>query len=184
MRFRNSLRLLMENFGNVYKMLLYKLAVTIIFAALSAALVVPRLVTILESSQWLEFVEYLKSFFKAVTSGDTQYLAGFQQEFTGENGAVQNLLAFLKEMLPSLVWAMMGVVFFYLLKRVADTLCHYTVGGMLNDRMSAYTETPFSGSFVKNLGKAFTYALVYVPLMFLYNVATVSYTHLTLPTKA
>ena len=41
----------MENFGNVYKMLLYKLAVTIIFAALSAALVVPRLVTILESSQ-------------------------------------------------------------------------------------------------------------------------------------
>lgn len=174
MRFRNSLRLLMENFGNVYKMLLYKLAVTIIFAALSAALVVPRLVTILESSQWLEFVEYLKSFFKAVTSGDTQYLANFQQEFTGENGAVQNLLAFLKEMLPSLVWAMMGVVFFYLLKRVADTLCHYTVGGMLNDRMSAYTETPFSGSFVKNLGKAFTYALVYVPLMFLYNVAMIS----------
>ena len=71
MRFRNSLRLLMENFGNVYKMLLYKLAVMIIFAALSAALVVPRLVTILESAQWLEFVEYLKSFFKAVTSGDT-----------------------------------------------------------------------------------------------------------------
>ena len=174
MRFRNSLRLLMENFGNVYKMLLYKLAVTIIFAALSAALVVPRLVTILESAQWLEFVEYLKSFFKAVTSGDTQYLANFQQEFTGENGAVQNLLAFLKDMLPSLVWAMMGVVFFYLLKRVADTLCHYTVGGMLNDRMSAYTETPFSGSFVKNLGKAFTYALVYVPLMFLYNVAMIS----------
>ena len=65
MRFRNSLRLLMENFGNVYKMLLYKLAVMIIFAALSAALVVPRLVTILESAQWLEFVEYLKSFFKA-----------------------------------------------------------------------------------------------------------------------
>ena len=174
MRFRNSLRLLMENFGNVYKMLLYKLAVMIIFAALSAALVVPRLVTILESAQWLEFVEYLKSFFKAVTSGDTQYLANFQREFTGENGAVQNLLAFLKEMLPSLVWAMMGVVFFYLLKRVADTLCHYTVGGMLNDRMSAYTETPFSGSFVKNLGKAFTYALVYVPLMFLYNVAMIS----------
>ena len=64
MRFRNSLRLLMENFGNVYKMLLYKLAVMIIFAALSAALVVPRLVTILESAQWLEFVEYLKTFFK------------------------------------------------------------------------------------------------------------------------
>ena len=40
MRFRNSIRLLMENFGNVYKMLLYKLVVGIIFAALSAALIV------------------------------------------------------------------------------------------------------------------------------------------------
>ena len=155
-------------------MLLYKLVVTVIFAALSAALVVPRLVTIFESPQWQEFISQLKAFAKAVAGGDTVYLASFQEGFTGENGAVQNLLAFLKDMLPSLVWAMIGVIFFYLLKRVADTLCHYTVGGMLNDRMSIYAETPFSGAFVKNLGKAFTYAIVYVPLMFLYNAAMIA----------
>ena len=155
-------------------MLLYKLVVTVIFAALSAALVVPRLVTIFESPQWQEFILQLKSFVKAVAGGDTVYLASFQDGFTGENGAVQNLLSFLKNMLPSLVWAMIGVAFFYLLKRVVDTLCHYTVGGMLNDRMSAYAETPFSGAFVKNLGKAFTYAIVYVPLMFLYNAAMIA----------
>lgn len=155
-------------------MLLYKLVVTVIFAALSAALVVPNLVTIFESSQWQEFISQLKSFVKAVAGGDTVYLASFQEGFTGDNGAVKNLLAFLKDMLPSLVWAMIGVAFFYLLKRVADTLCHYTVGGMLNDRMSTYAETPFSGAFVKNLGKAFTYAIVYVPLMFLYNAAMIA----------
>lgn len=174
MRFRNSLRLLIENFGNVYKMLLYKLVVTAIFAALSAALVVPRLVTIFESPQWREFILQLKSFVRAVAAGDTVYLASFQEGFTGENGTVQNLLTFLKDMLPSLVWAMSGVVFFYLLKRVADTLCNYTVGEMLNDKMSTYAETPFSGAFVKDLGKAFSYSIVYVALMFLYNTAMIA----------
>ena len=74
MRFRNSIRLLMENFGNVYKMLLYKLVVGIIFAALSAALIVPQLMSILESTEWLNFIADLKKFFKAVAGGDIVYL--------------------------------------------------------------------------------------------------------------
>lgn len=174
MRFRNSLRIFMENFGNVYKMLLYKLAVGLIFVALSAALIVPRMSQILESTQWLAFVGDLKAFVKAVASGNAEYLTTFKDSFTGTGGTVEALLALLKDMIPSLVWVLLGVVFFYLLKRVADTVCHYTVGGVLNDRLSTFAETPFTAAYVKNLGKAFKYSLVYVPLMFLYNVVVVA----------
>lgn len=174
MRFRNSLRLLMENFGNVYKMLLYKLAVTVVFAALSAALIVPRLTAILDSQQWLAFVSDLKEFVKALAGGNTAFLEGFKEQFTGEGGTVERLLVFLKDMVPSLLWALLGVVFFYLLKRVADTLCNFTLGSMLNDKMSTYAETSFAGAFVKNLGKAWQYSVVYVLLMFVYNVAMIA----------
>ncbi|MGN1052131.1 MAG: hypothetical protein ACI4SH_01915 [Candidatus Scatosoma sp.] len=174
MRFRNSLRLLMENFGNVYKMLLYKLAVTVVFAALSAALIVPKLTLIFASEQWVTFVSDIKSFIKAVAGGDTAFLQGFKDGFTGEGGTVERLLLFLKDIMPSLVWALLGVVFFYLLKRVADTLCNFTVGSMLNDKMSTYAETSFTGAFVKNLGRSWQYSLVYVPLMFVYNVAIIA----------
>ncbi|MDY4895025.1 MAG: hypothetical protein SO532_03960 [Candidatus Borkfalkiaceae bacterium] len=169
MRFRNSIRLLMENFGNVYKMLLYKLVVGIIFAALSAALIVPQLMSILESTEWLNFIADLKEFFKAVAGGDIVYLENFNSSFTGEGGTVEALLLLLKERIPSLVWALLGVVLVYLLKRIADTLCHYTAGSVLNDRLSTFSETPFTGSFVKNFGRAWSYSIVYVPLMFLYN---------------
>lgn len=171
MRFRNSLRLLMENFGNVYKMLLFKLAVTLVFAALSAALIVPRLTAILDSSQWLGFISDIKDFIKAVAGGDTAFLEGFKEHFTGDDGTVEQLILFLKDMIPSLLWALLGVVFFYLLKRVADTLCNFTVGSILNDKMSIYAETSFSGAFVKNLASAWKYSIVYVLLMFLYNLA-------------
>lgn len=174
MRFRNSLRLLMENFGNVYKMLLYKLAIGILFIALSAALIVPKLTEILSSSQWTNFVADVKSFVKAIAGGDATYLSEFEASFTGSGGTVEQLLVLLKDMIPSLIGAFLGVIAFYLLKRIADTVCHYTVGGILGDRMSAYAETPFTAAYVKNLGKAFKYSVVYVPIVFLYNAIAVA----------
>lgn len=174
MRFRNSIRLLMENFGNVYKMLLYKLVVGIIFTAISAAILMPQLNTILSSSEWTNFITDIKEFIKAIFGGDTAYLSTFSDSFTGDGGTVQQLLEFLGTRLSSLVWALLGVILMYLLKRIADTLCHYAVGSVLNDRMSTFAETPFSSSFVKNFGAAWVYSIVYVPLMFLYNVAMIA----------
>ena len=43
MRFRNSTRLLIENLKNVYKILLYKLAIAVVAIALSCALLLPNL---------------------------------------------------------------------------------------------------------------------------------------------
>ncbi|MFQ9738699.1 MAG: hypothetical protein ACLR06_13970 [Christensenellaceae bacterium] len=43
MRFRNSTRLLTENFRNVYKILLYGLIVAVVAISLSSALILPNL---------------------------------------------------------------------------------------------------------------------------------------------
>ena len=49
MRFRNSTRLLTENFRNVYKILLYGLIVAVVAISLSSALILPNLLDILRS---------------------------------------------------------------------------------------------------------------------------------------
>ena len=56
MRFRNSVRLLMENFKNVYKILVYKLVILVVTAALTSALLLPGLMEILESAEMTAFV--------------------------------------------------------------------------------------------------------------------------------
>ena len=51
MRFRNSTRLLTENFRNVYKILLYGLIVAVVAISLSSALILPNLLDILRSAE-------------------------------------------------------------------------------------------------------------------------------------
>jgi hypothetical protein len=83
-------------------------------------------------------------------------------------------LALIDERKAKLVWSLVGCALVYLAKRIADTLCYFAVGSVLNDRMSTYAETPFSAAYVRNLGKAAIYSVVYVPIVFLIDVATVA----------
>jgi len=66
----------------------------------------------------------------------------------------------------------LGCVIVYLLQRFVNTLSHFAVGSILNDKMTTYSQTPFFTSFIANLGKATRYSLVYVPVVFLLDVAT------------
>ena len=62
MRFRNSTRLLTENFKNVYKILLYTLAVALVAIALSCTFLLPNLLEILDSMEMTAVVSDLKEF--------------------------------------------------------------------------------------------------------------------------
>ncbi|HIU59466.1 MAG TPA: hypothetical protein IAC57_05115, partial [Candidatus Scatosoma pullistercoris] len=75
MRFRNSVRLLMENFKNVYKILVYKLVILVVTAALTSALLLPGLMEILESAEMTAFVEDIREFVRALIGGNSEFLA-------------------------------------------------------------------------------------------------------------
>ena len=60
MRFRNSTRLLIENFKNVYKILLYKLAIAVVAIALSCALLLPNLWDIVHSAEVTNLIDIVK----------------------------------------------------------------------------------------------------------------------------
>lgn len=174
MRFRNSLRLFMGNFKNTYKILVYNLIVVALTTALAAALVYPELRGIIHSEETTALVADVKGFFKAIVSGNTEYLETFKQNFTGAGGTVRNFFALLRSQMANIVFAVVACVFVYLIERFLNTLCYFTVGGILNDKMATYSEARFSDSYIKNFGRASVYSVAYVPVVFLYDVIAIS----------
>ena len=171
MLFRNSVRLLLENFKNVYKILLYKLIILLVAFALCTAIILPQLLEIVNSAPMQDLISGGQSFFTALFSADAARLGVIKEELFGANGALHRLIALLSTKTVGIVLVIVGCLLVYLIKRFFDTLCYFAVGGVLNDKMSTYAETPLGASYVKNFGRACCYALVYVPIAFAIEAA-------------
>ncbi len=174
MRFRNSIGLLMENFKNVYKLLIYKVVIYLVTSALCVAFVLPELLQIWESSALQEVLVDVKEFARVFFELDASNLEEAKDALFGSEGSIKGLAALLASMKLEIILTCIGCVLVYLLKRFTDTLCHFAVGSALNDKMATYAETSFGTAFVSNLGKASTYALLYVPVVFLFDVITLA----------
>ena len=174
MRFRNSIRLLMENFKNVYKILIYQLVVSLITTALSVAFVLPEILHIWDSAALQEVLADGKEFLTAFFELNSTELNHWKEQLFGANGSVKGLLNLLSAMRLEIILTIIGCVFVYLLKRFTDTLCYFAIGSILNDKMATYAETGFGTAYISNLGKASLYALVYVPVVFLFDVITLA----------
>ena len=170
MLFRNSLNLLMENFKNVYKIALYKFVVTLVAGALCCAIVLPGLLDILSAEPIKALLSLAQRFFPALFSANAETLTALKSELFGADGVLDRCVRLLNANLAGIALSVFGCVVVWLVRRFVDTLCYFSVGDILNDRMSSYSETPFFSSFVSNLGKASRYALFYVPISFLFDL--------------
>lgn len=173
MLFRNSIRLLMENFKNVYKILLYKCIVSLVSGALFAAMILPELMEIVNSAEMQALTSDLSALFKSFFAANAENLEAAKASIFGVEGTLNGLIRLVLSKMTAIVLTAVGCVVVYLLKRFAETLCYFAVGSTLNDKMSAYAETPFSAAYVPNLGKASRYALAYVPAVFLIDSITI-----------
>lgn len=173
MLFRNSIRLLMENFKNTYKILLYKFIISLIAGALYCAMILPELIEIINSSAMQELIAQAKLLVSAFFEADASALSEAKNAIFGAGGILRDLTNVLLSQLTPIIFAVIGCIVVYLLKRFADTLCYFSVGSIINDKMSTYAETPFFTSYIANLGKASLYAVVYVPVAFLLDVLTI-----------
>ena len=174
MRFLNSVRLWMENFKYTFRLLLYRVITAVIVVALCSAFVLPEIMEILEADVTKEFVRNFKNIFISFVEHDTTSPSRYVKDVFGENGNLKQLFDYVIDMKLELLLVCAGCVVVYLIKRFVDTLVYFTVGSMLNDKMSTYTETPFFTAFVANLGKASRYAALYVPVVFLFDVCTLT----------
>ncbi len=170
MRFRNSFRLLMENFKHVYKLLWAKLIISLVAIALCASFVLPELMSIVESTQVQTLIDDAKELLKKFLAADREQMELFKDKIFDKGGSLNKVADLLSAKALEISLTVVGIAVVYLLRRYAETICHFTTGSMLNDKMATYADSGYWATFVANLGKASVYALVYVPLIFLFDV--------------
>ncbi len=167
MRFRNAFHITIDNFQNVFKLLLYYFITALLFGSLIYVILKLSLSSLLESAEMNSVKDLIGEFFRALTTGDTERLHTFREEF---EEAVKQLVLLLGHNSGKIAGAIVGVCVMYLLMRFANGLAMFAVGNTVNDRMSTFSRTSFSSAYFKNIGQASLYQLIYVPLCFLFDV--------------
>ncbi len=167
MRLRNAFRLLLNNFSNVYKLLLFRLVTNVLMLSLAYVVISFGLHTIFSSAEAEAIVDLAGEFFHALVSGNVSFLGTFQEKFTG---ALADFLSLLGTNIGSIVGSVIGVSLLYLAARFLNGTAVFAMGSIYNDRMSSYGKTGFASAYFKHVGKAALYQIIYVPLAFLYDL--------------
>lgn len=170
MRLRNAFRILIYHFSSVYKLLLFRLVTNAVLLSLAYAVVSLGLHTIFTSAEAHNILTLIGEFFKAIASGNTEFLASFQTDFTE---ALTAFLTLLGANIGSIVLSVVGVCFTYLLARFLNGTAIFAMGDIVNGQMEFYGKTGFASAYTKNVGKAALYELIYVPVSFVYDLLAI-----------
>ncbi|MBD5636563.1 MAG: hypothetical protein HDP28_01905 [Clostridia bacterium] len=167
MRFRNAIHITMDNFSSVFKLLLYSVLTGAVFMSLSYLIFRLGLDGIISGNPTKEVARLIKQFFSAIATGNTDFLGAFHETFSAAFSEFKELLL---SSTGAIIGTGVGLAAMYLLSRFTNGLARFAIAGTMNDRMSTFSRTRFAGSYFKNLAKAALYEVIYVPLIFLYDV--------------
>lgn len=167
MRLRNSFRILINNFVNVYKLLFFRFVTGVLFFSIAFVIIEVGLREIFGSEQITDIAHLAGEFFRALFSGNIEFLESFHEVFTA---SIADFLYLLGENLGSIIGAVIGVCAIYLLFRILNGTANFAVGSIIDDKMESYSRTKFSSAYFRNLSKALRHQLLYVPLSFIYDV--------------
>lgn len=172
MKFRNAFRILTDNFSNIYKLLIFRLVTGVLFFSIAYVIINRGLHEIFVSPEAQNIVQLFKDLLQELATG-TEFSAfvGFRDEFIA---ALGNFLVILGTNMGAIIGSFIGICVIYLMSRFLNGTATFAMASVLNDRMTAYSKTTFSSAYFKNLGKSMLYQLIYVPLSFIYEVASVA----------
>ena len=173
MRFRNAIHITIDNFASVFKLLLYSILTGAVFMSLSYLIIRFGLDGIITGSPTQAVKELIKSFLKALVTGDSAWIHDTFRESFKEAWA--NFVDLIKSSTGAITGTLIGVALMYLLSRFVNGIGRVAVAGTMNDRMSTFSRTSFGGSYFKNIAKGALYEVVYAPLMFLYDALMIAF---------
>ncbi len=178
MRFKNTIRLFLENFKNVYKILLCKLVIGAVAAAILCSFMLPAVMQVRESVEWQTLKDAITDFIFVMFPGHEGDFATSKAILF--NDALPAFGGYLWTKAGEIVGISIGLILVYLIARFAESVCYFSVADTLDDKMQMYGRMTFSSSLVKNFGRASKYSLVYVPLTFLFDLVIVGVCYLCL----
>ena len=177
MIFKNAIHLLISHFGLTFKFLLYKVIVLAVAAALSAAFVYPTLQFLLSSAEFAAVAkgDFFGELLGALFSGSEGFWGSFSPEM---QTSLRSFGSFLADNASRLALLGVAVAAILLVVRFLNGLGNFAFGSLIDSRMSSNAKLSFSGVYIRNLGRAALWHLVYVPLTFVYDVLVLAVCYL------
>lgn len=166
---------MVDNFSLNYKYLLYKIIVCAISVGLAAALIVPNVAFLFNSAELKDLISLIKEFLSALVSGNVEFLNGFPSQF---KDCVQALGDLIVSRTGRFVFVFAAAVVIILIYRFLSGMGNFVFGGLIDDKMSSYAKTSFSSAYIKNLGRAALWQVIYVPVTFVYDVIVLAVCYL------
>ncbi len=164
MRFKHSLQVFIDNIATTYKLLVYRVLVAAVVAALGCAVIIPSLNAVKATAEYGALSEELGAFFKKISE---LKLEGLDENLTLVKDAMHNFTQLLVSnglLAVDIICAIIIVFVYYFLAAVGD----FALGETLNNRMALRAHTAFSATLLKDLGRASLYAVIYTPVSLLY----------------
>lgn len=172
MRFQHSVKITADNFGSVFKFLLYRVITGLVFFSIIYVILRLSLSFIVESAEVAALRDLVVDTVKSIISGNTERLKEIQDGMLFSQ-AIVDLGKLVASGGGAIAGAVVGVCLIYIAARIVDGLATFTMATTLNDRMSICARTPFSSAFFQSAGKGIFYELIYVPLSFVYDVCSI-----------
>ncbi len=157
----------MDNFSLIYKQLLFRVVIWVIFGVIYYFCVYPAVVKILNSDALTEIVQYVKDIFNAFISGD---ISGMPDIVDAIKVAYSDFLEILSGSVSSIVETVVLVAVVHLVSKWITSLCNYGAGQCISDKMAMRADDHFFATIIRCFRKSAIYSLIYVPLAFIYDV--------------
>lgn len=160
MKFNNTVRLVLTNFSNVWKLLLYYIICVVISTLLLYPVVSPIFVKLSEARVFVE----LQTLFNGIFSQPTGFIKAFYDILI----TIGQVLAVNANTL--LFNYILTFVLLYLILPFMFGLAELAVGEVLYGYMTSQTTYSFTGAYFRNFGKSCVYSLAKLPTRVVLNL--------------
>lgn len=167
MKFKHTFQVFIDNFSTTYKLLLYKLIVTLITVGLCCAIILPTLSNITDTGEYIALKDAAIELWNSLINLDTNLLHG---NLFALREALDTFLEMLGTKTGDFALCATLLVVVYLINRFLSGIGTYTTGSLINDRMALRTNSAFIYTMTKNLAKSSLFSVIYVPVCFVYDL--------------
>ncbi len=159
MKFNNTIKLVLTNFSNVWKILLYY----IICTTISILLLYPVVNPIIDKLREARVFEELQALFNGIFSQPTGFIKSFDSVLITIGQVITvNAKALMLNYILTFVLLFVILPFIYNLGELA-------VGEVLYGYMTSQTTYSFTGAYFRNFGKSVLYSLAKLPFQILFT---------------
>jgi hypothetical protein len=135
---------------------------------LVAALIMPNIIMILDSTQLGNIFALFKEFIKSIFNGTVT--EGYGDRF---KDAFAAFYEFVKLKSGRIILSGFFFIVIYIIGSFLNGISNYALGVMINDHMSSLSHLGFTQSLIRDLKNAFIYEITYIGITIIYDALTV-----------